>query len=155
MSGGSRTIRIARAALDAVVDHARAAMPAECCGLLLGTGAAVAEAVPTPNVSGDPNRFLIEPRAHIDARRAARERGLDVLGFYHSHPHSSPTPSVTDLLEASYPDHLYLIVGFAPNGPKVRVFRYHGPSADEVADGAGDRRRVGGNFVETPFVTAV
>jgi proteasome lid subunit RPN8/RPN11 len=154
VTGDSRTVRIARSALDAIVEHARTAMPAECCGLLLGTGTAVAEAAPTPNVSDDPNRFFIEPRAHIAARRAARERGLEVLGFYHSHPHSSPAPSVTDLLEASYPDHLYLIVGFTPTGPRVRMFRYHGMAPDEVADRPGGHQ-VGGNFVETPFVTAL
>jgi hypothetical protein len=129
----------------------------------------------------DPNRFEIEPEAHITARRQARARGLAVLGFYHSHPHSSPEPSVTDLLEASYPDHLYLIVGLASHTPQIRLFRYRaepyrsdddGPrragaqprrSDDDDPRHAGaqprrsddyDHRRVGGNFIETPFVTA-
>lgn len=104
--------------------------------MLLGVEGAVAESVRTPNISDDANRFVIEPAAHIAARRDARERGLEVLGFYHSHPHSSPVPSVTDLAEASYPDHLYLIV--SPNLPRahIRIFRF-----------------VDGRFVETPFVT--
>jgi proteasome lid subunit RPN8/RPN11 len=111
--------------------------PAECCGLLLGKDATIAEAVRTPNTSDDPNRFFIEPEAHIAARRHARERGLAVLGFYHSHPHSPPAPSVTDLVQASYPDHLYLIVSPAPERAQIRIFRF-----------------VDGNFLETPFVTS-
>jgi proteasome lid subunit RPN8/RPN11 len=98
-------------------------MPAECCGLLLGVRESVTEAVRTRNLSEDPNRFIIDPEAHMTAQRDARHRGLAVLGFYHSHPHSLPAPSATDLAEASYPDHLYLIVSPAIDPAKVRLFR--------------------------------
>jgi proteasome lid subunit RPN8/RPN11 len=135
--GGVIAVRISRDALDLIVSHARDAQPAECCGLLLGNEMVIAEAVRTPNTSDDPNRFFIEPEAHIAARRQARERGLAVVGFYHSHPHSPPVPSATDLAEASYPDHLYLIVSPARERAQIRIFRL-----------------VSGNFLETPFVTA-
>ena len=108
--------------LEAVIAHARVAAPAECCGILLGRAAEIVEAIPTRNLSDDPNRFLIDPKDHFDARRLARRRGLDVVGFYHSHPHSAPTPSAVDLAEASYPDHLYLIVGLQAEAA-ARVYR--------------------------------
>jgi proteasome lid subunit RPN8/RPN11 len=114
---------VRQAALDAVVSHAHDTAPAECCGLLLGAPAVVMEARPARNLATDPNRFLIDPRDHIDARRDARARGLDVVGFYHSHPHSAAVPSPTDLEEASYPEHLYLIVGLASEQPEVRLYR--------------------------------
>ena len=98
------------ATLDRILAHARQALPAECCGLLVGQGEAILEAVPISNLANDPGRYLLDPKEHIEARRTARERGLTVLGFYHSHPRSAPEPSPTDLAEASYPDHLYLIV---------------------------------------------
>ena len=63
--------------------------------------------------------------------------GLAVVGFYHSHPHSLPEPSVTDLIEASYPDHLYLIVSPSAERARVRIFRF-----------------VDGRFAETPFLTS-
>jgi proteasome lid subunit RPN8/RPN11 len=75
------------------------------------------------NLATDRNRFLIDPKDHFDARREARARGLDVVGFYHSHPDSAPLPSPTDLAEATYPDHLYLIVGLAGDEPDVRLYR--------------------------------
>ncbi len=103
-------IRIAAAAVDLIVRHALAETPRECCGLLLGAGDDVVEAVASTNLSSDPNRFLIDPAAHFSARRDARRRGLSVVGFYHSHPHSSAQPSSTDEAEASYDEHLHLII---------------------------------------------
>jgi proteasome lid subunit RPN8/RPN11 len=117
---------VRRAALDAAISHARETAPAECCGTLLGAPDVVIEARPARNLATDPNRFLIDPKDHIDARRDARARGLEVVGFYHSHPHSAAVPSETDLAEASYPDHLYLIVGLAGEPPDVRLYRLTG-----------------------------
>jgi desampylase len=113
-----------QSALDAVVSHARDTAPAECCGVLLGADGVVLEARPTRNLDTNPNRFLIDPKDHIDARRDARARQLEVVGFYHSHPHSAAIPSETDIVEASYPDHLYLIVGLGEEQPDVQLYRF-------------------------------
>ena len=140
VSGVSRTVAIARAVLDAVVAHARETAPAECCGLLLRRGGVVVEAIRTANVAdARETRFVIDPTGHIDGRREARRRGLDVAGFYHSHPRSAANPSATDRAEASYPDHLYLIVSLAQDPPEVGLFSL---------DGADP-----GNFVRLPLVT--
>jgi proteasome lid subunit RPN8/RPN11 len=114
---------VGRAVLDAVVAHARDAAPAECCGLLLGTLDAVTESRRARNLADDPNRFLIDPGDHIDARRDARTRGIDVVGFYHSHPHSAAVPSERDLAEASYAGYLYLIVSLAEQPPAAGFYR--------------------------------
>lgn len=111
--------------IAAIVAHARAAAPQECCGILVGKGDRVEQAVAARNIASQPlTRFLIEPRDHLAALRESRRRGLDVVGFYHSHPRSGALPSETDLAEASYPDHLFLIVGLAPEPPDVRLYRY-------------------------------
>jgi proteasome lid subunit RPN8/RPN11 len=119
-------------ALEAAVRHAERSKPCECCGVLVGREGEILEAVEARNLADDPNRYLLDPEDHIAIRRRARAAGLTVVGFYHSHPHSAARPSETDRAEASYPGHLYLIVG----GGEVRLFR--------LTDG---------NFVETPFVT--
>ena len=129
---GATTVRVHRVVLDAVVDHARAASPAECCGVLLGSDGRIAVAVPTVNRSNDPNGFIVDPKGHIDARREARRLGIAVVGFYHSHVRSSARPSPRDLAEASYPEHLYLIVSLATEDGEIRLFRLEADRFAEV-----------------------
>ena len=124
------------AVVDAVVAHAREEAPAECCGVLVGRGGDVVEAIRTRNAADGPTRFLIDPRDHFAAIRSARARQLEVVGYYHSHPHSAPQPSETDLAEANYPDHLSLIVSLASDPPVLRLYCFDGR-----------------NFLEEPFVT--
>jgi len=118
--------------------HAREEAPVECCGLLLGTSSEIVGSVRTRNAASDPSRFLIDPADHINGRRDARNRGLNVVGFYHSHPRSAADPSVTDRAEASYRDHLYLIVGLAPDPPELRLFRFNGADFVELAFAVAD-----------------
>ena len=122
-----RAIRMHRTALEAVVAHAREAAPQECCGLLLGRGDEIVRAVRARNAAETPaSRFLIDPKDHFGARRDARDAGIDVVGFYHSHPRTAAAPSTADAAEATYVDHLYLIVGLAGVAPDVQLFRFTG-----------------------------
>jgi proteasome lid subunit RPN8/RPN11 len=127
-----------RAAFDRIIDHARAVSPAECCGLLLGRprgdgeGPEIVEVVAAANLSEDCNRFQLDPKDHIDARRRARAAGLAVIGFYHSHPRSSAEPSASDLAEAAYPDLVHLIVSLAGDQPRARLWRLDGNDSREL-----------------------
>jgi desampylase len=124
---------------DEVIAHARETAPAECCGLLVGDATEIVGAVRAANLAPGPSRFLIDPNDHIRARRDARARGLDVVGFYHSHPRSDARPSPTDLAEASYENHLYVIVGLGGEAADVRLYRFTGTSFElEVADSGPD-----------------
>lgn len=87
----------------------------ECCGLLLGEGGltdgAIVEARPAANVAADPERhFEIDPAALFAAHRAARDGGLQVLGYYHSHPTGHPVPSATDCEHASGDARVWAII---------------------------------------------
>jgi desampylase len=122
------------AALDSAVAHAREAAPNECCGLLLGRGDEVVRVARTRNIADDPaNRFLIDPADHFVALRMARERGLEVAGFYHSHPNSPAEPSARDLAEFSFPGHLYLIVGLRGEPAEIGLFRFDGGNFQRVS----------------------
>ena len=105
--------------------------------MLLGRDASIEEAARTKNIAESPARFLIDPKDHIDVRRAARSRGLDVLGFYHSHPHSPAWPSATDIAEAAYPDAVHLIVSLEGSAADARLFRIDDGSAVELPLVAG------------------
>lgn len=124
--------RISQAALDTIIAHARAEAPAECCGMLLGRGASIDEAVRAKNIAESPTRFLIDPKDHLDAIRAARGRDLDLFGFYHSHPHSPAWPSPTDVAEAADADAVHLIVSIERGAADARLFRIERGAATEL-----------------------
>ncbi len=98
----------------AVRDEAEARYPNEACGVLLGRGGEpveVLEARPVANAESGRarDRYLLDPRGQLEAERDARRRGLDVLGYFHSHPDHPADASPTDL-ERSWEGVLYLIV---------------------------------------------
>ena len=108
-----------------LIAEAARAHPRECCGLLLGQGERVALAQPAANVHPQPERhFEIDPAALIAAHRAARAGGLELLGYYHSHPNGLARPSETDAAQASGDGRAWAIVAAgevswwrdAPNG---------------------------------------
>ena len=117
-------VHVDRRALAAVVAHARAEAPRECCGLLVGLEGRIVEAVALPNVDPTPERrFQVDPRDHIHLRRSLRGSGRSIAGVYHSHPGSPPAPSPSDVAEALYPDFIYLIVSLLDDPPDVRAYR--------------------------------
>ena len=113
-------IRITEKMLDEICAHGVRDYPYECCGLLLGRyredGKAVTETYPISNAreeSAKRNRFLIEPKELMEGERYARDKDLEVVGFYHSHPDSTAIPSRYDL-EHAWPTYSYIIVSTTP-----------------------------------------
>ena len=140
-------MRVRRSVLDAIAAHARREHPQECCGLLLGTEHEVIEAVATANVATEPlRRYQVSPADHFAQVRRCRESasqgtaGVDVIGAYHSHPRSVPTPSPTDLEEA-FEGFLFIIAGpMDDSAPlEVRAYRlqagkFEGVQLDAIPD---------------------
>lgn len=90
----------------------------EICGLLGGHGEQVTRRYPARNVAAEPGRrFEMDPRAQIAAMRDMRERELDLVAIYHSHPDGSERPSATDLALHAYPGSLCLILPDTGPGP--------------------------------------
>ena len=113
---------IAPDVVAAMLAHARAEAPRECCGLLIGKGESVVRSMRARNLDESATRYLIDPEDHFAAIRAARAEGLDVIGAYHSHPSSAPLPSPTDIAEAnSGSDFLYVIVSLIAD--EVHAYR--------------------------------
>jgi proteasome lid subunit RPN8/RPN11 len=95
----------------AIRAHGRDAFPHECCGALLGKDGVVHEAYALPNTTeeGPRRRFLVRPDDYRAAEKRARETGLELLGFYHSHPDHPARPSQYDL-DHAWPSFSYVIV---------------------------------------------
>ena len=123
-----------------ILRHARGAMPEECCGVLVGTFAAgewtVVEAVALENVSSADRhvRYEADPRGILAADKAARARGLDVIGFYHSHPVGEGRPSGEDL-RLAWEGYLYVIAEMdeGRGAGRLRAWRFVMGRAEEIA----------------------
>jgi proteasome lid subunit RPN8/RPN11 len=94
--------------------HGAETFPFECCGALLGRDSEAREVLglfPLVNRRDDSprNRFAVTAEDVRDAEKAARERGLDVIGWYHSHPDHPARPSEFDR-EHAWPWYSYVIV---------------------------------------------
>ncbi len=104
--------------------HGERDYPFECCGLMLGRFAdgrkQVVETYPISNAREEAakrNRFLIRPEELMRGEKYAREKQLDVVGFYHSHPDDRAAPSQYDL-EHAWPTYSYIVVS-VENGRAV------------------------------------
>ena len=101
--------------LDEIRRHGEETFPYECCGFLLGTqngeSKTLLELRSAENEKEEnlERRFLITPQKYMQAERYALSQGLDVLGFYHSHPDHPARPSQFDL-DHAWPNQSYIIV---------------------------------------------
>jgi proteasome lid subunit RPN8/RPN11/predicted GIY-YIG superfamily endonuclease len=110
-SSGRTDLGVSRAVIEAMLTHAEQSAPQEACGLLLGEGERITQARPAANIAPDPVRhFEIDPQALVDAHRAARSGGPQVVGYYHSHPAGPAEPSTTDRAQASRDGRVWAIV---------------------------------------------
>ena len=101
---------------EAMRAHGESDYPYECCGLMLGKfnegRKRVVEIYPISNAREEEakrNRFLIRPEELMRGEKYAREQGLDVVGFYHSHPDDVAVPSQYDL-EHAWPTYSYIVM---------------------------------------------
>ena len=101
---------------DSLRRHGEETYPYECCGALLGRfeddgTRVVTSTARAGNTRTDSahNRYNIDPRELVRIQREGRERGEDIVGFYHSHPDHPAQWSSTDLAEAHWLGCSYVI----------------------------------------------
>ena len=102
--------------LEQIKEHAQRDYPYECCGILLGkfkdgekTVTQVLEISNEKEEENRHNRYLIPSKKILETELYAIKNGLDIVGFYHSHPDHSAIPSAYDV-EHALPVYSYLIV---------------------------------------------
>jgi proteasome lid subunit RPN8/RPN11 len=110
---------LTREVYDAIRLHGEETYPHECCGALLGRpspqGWIVDAAIRAGNTRTDSahNRYQIAPIELVKIEREARNRGLEIAGFYHSHPDHPAQWSTTDFAEAHWLGCSYVITEVA------------------------------------------
>jgi proteasome lid subunit RPN8/RPN11 len=119
------TLRLAKSVYNEIRSHGEQTYPHECCGALLGTstpeGWLVRQSVRAGNTRTDSahNRYNIAPAELVKIEREARRQGLDIAGFYHSHPDHPAQWSPTDFAEAHWIGCSYVITAVAQGNATV------------------------------------
>jgi proteasome lid subunit RPN8/RPN11 len=118
-------LRLTDATWTDMVAHALDDLPNEACGLLAAApGSEKLERVyRCRNASASSRLYEVEPLDHLKADRDAESRGLEIVGVYHSHTHTSAYPSPTDVAQAPDPSWHYVVVSLKDAEPVVRSFR--------------------------------
>ena len=107
------TLFLAAKLWSQIEGEARAAFPRECCGLMEGAhnldSVRVLALHRTRNAATDHNQFEIDPEEHFRILRAARKKGAQIIGCYHSHPNGEAAPSPRDHAGAGEEGFIWLI----------------------------------------------
>lgn len=143
--GGPASVTLPAAIRDAIVAHARAELPNEACGLVIGDRPAADAGralrwVPLRNRAASPYRYEIHPDDLLRVTIEVDDADEVFWAIVHSHVASPARPSPTDIGLAFYPDALYLLVSLHPDEADpatgdagVRAWRIVDGQVSEVA----------------------
>jgi proteasome lid subunit RPN8/RPN11 len=132
-------VLIERALLDDVIAHARDEYDDECCGMI-----AYAPVEPdgepratrvhrAANIHASRKRFEIDGKEVLRTEREFDEAGWSLGAIYHSHTHTAPYPSQTDInFAVNWPGLEWVIVGLAGEEPEVRCYLIEDGAVREV-----------------------
>jgi len=131
-----RTVLSRRKVYGQLLEHARRQPHRECCGILAGQKGLITQAFPARNVAADPVRnYEISPREIARLMGEFRERRLEFLGIYHSHPNwlDRNEPSPKDIALACYSGAIHFIVTPRPYATTpIRAFSIRDGRAMEL-----------------------
>jgi [CysO sulfur-carrier protein]-S-L-cysteine hydrolase len=116
---------LSRQLRDEMTAHCLRELPMEGCGLLVGhrEGGLVIEVVPTRNSAASSRLYAVDSLDVLRADRAAESAGMEIIGVFHSHTHTDPFPSPTDVAQAPDPGWHYAIVSLRHQSPSLRSYR--------------------------------
>lgn len=131
-------LKMSQPDFEAIRRHGEKTYPYECCGVLVGAAEGDMRTVKAVflgrNTRDDrpQDRFFIDPEDVIRAQREARSRGLDIIGFYHSHPDCPAQWSQTDLAEAHWLSCSYVITSVLHGkADRTNSFALNGATEEE------------------------
>lgn len=116
-------IRIPEPIYEAMIDHARREAPLECCGILAGLDGTVRKAFAMRNEEQSPDRYAMSPKEQIKVFEEMERDSLEMVAIYHSHTHTIPFPSETDVRLSFYPDVAFVIISLMEDTPVVKAFK--------------------------------
>jgi len=106
-----------------MIEHARKESPLECCGILGGRDGTIEKAFELSNTEKSPIRYSMSPQEQLKAFEEMDRESLEMVAIYHSHTHTIPFPSETDVRLAFYPEVASVIISLKEETPVVKAFR--------------------------------
>jgi proteasome lid subunit RPN8/RPN11 len=117
-------VRIPKSIFQEMVEHARRESPLECCGILSGKDKTVEKAYELKNAEESSTRYSMSPRDQLKVFEEMEKESMKMIAVYHSHPHTIPFPSETDVKLTFYPEILAIIISLnEERSPTVKAFR--------------------------------
>jgi proteasome lid subunit RPN8/RPN11 len=116
-------IKIPNPIYNAMVEHARKESPLECCGILGGKNGTVEKVFELRNEEQSPVRYSMSPQDQLRIFDEMDKESLDMVAVYHSHTHTIPYPSETDVKLAFYPEVVSVIISLKEETPVMKAFR--------------------------------
>ncbi|MBQ9662583.1 MAG: M67 family metallopeptidase [Oscillospiraceae bacterium] len=128
-------MRLSGANAKKLIEHALRELPNEACGLLAGTEENgirdIKEVYLLRNTDASPEHFSLDPMEQLAAIRDMREKGLNPLGNWHSHPETPSRPSEEDIRLAYDPAATYMILSLeSETVPNLNAFRIRNGEAE-------------------------
>jgi len=125
-------VLISKGLLDEILSHCKETYPNEACGFLAGEGELVKEIYKVRNIRNSPVDYEMDPKEQLKCEKEMKQKGLKLIGIYHSHPSSPAYPSQVDIARVYwpgdpdmplYPDACYMIIGPVDGDTQVKVFK--------------------------------
>jgi proteasome lid subunit RPN8/RPN11 len=116
-------LRIPKVIYQEMINHAKRESPLECCGILSGKDQTIQKAFELKNSEESPVQYSMSPRDQMKVFEEMEKESMEMIAIYHSHPHTIPFPSETDVKLAFYPDVSSVIVSLREENPVVKAFR--------------------------------
>jgi len=117
-------VRIPKAIFQEMVGHAKREWPLECCGILGGNDKTVQKSFEFQNTEKSPVLYSMSPREQMKVFEEMEKESMKMVAIYHSHPHTIPFPSETDVKLTFYPDVSSIIISLKEEeNPVVKAFQ--------------------------------
>jgi len=116
-------VRIPKSIYQRMIEHAQKELPLECCGILSGKEETVQKAYELQNIEESSIQYSMSPRDQLKVFEDMEKESMEMVAIYHSHPHTIPFPSETDVRLAFYPDVSSIIISLKEEDPVVKAFQ--------------------------------
>ena len=124
MSKTMSMVRIPKSIYQRMIEYAKKEWPLECCGILAGKDKTAQKAFELQNIEGSFTRYSMSSQEQLKVFEEMEKESIEMIAIYHSHPHTIPFPSETDVKLAFYPDVSSIIISLKEEeNPVMKAFQ--------------------------------